>query len=78
MDEVNITCNKNAIPNDPQSAFVTSGVRLGTAAVTSRGMKPEDMDVIAEAISLMLHDRSNKEQAKALVKQLTEKYPLIG
>ena len=46
LDEVNITCNKNAIPNDPQSPFVTSGVRLGTAAVTSRGMKPEDMDKI--------------------------------
>lgn len=78
LDEVNITCNKNAIPNDPQSAFVTSGVRLGTAAVTSRGMKPEDMDVIAEAIALMLKDRSNKEQARALVKGLTEKYPLVG
>ena len=46
LDEVNITCNKNTIPNDPQSPFVTSGVRLGTPAVTSRGMKPEDMDVI--------------------------------
>ena len=77
LDEVNITCNKNAIPNDPQSHFVTSGVRLGTAAVTSRGMKTEDMDVIAEAIALMLKDR-NKEAAKALVKGLTEKYPLIG
>ena len=54
LDAVNITCNKNAIPNDPQSPFVTSGVRLGTPAVTSRGMKPEDMDVIAEAIALML------------------------
>ena len=78
LDEVNITCNKNAIPNDPQSAFVTSGVRLGTAAVTSRGMQPEDMDVIAEAISLMLTNRDNKEQAKALVKSLTDKYPLAG
>ena len=77
LDEVNITCNKNAIPNDPQSHFVTSGVRLGTAAVTSRGMNTEDMDVIAEAIALMLKDR-NKEVAKALVKGLTEKYPLIG
>ena len=54
LDEVNITCNKNAIPNDPQSPFVTSGVRLGTAAVTSRGMKPEDMDKIAEAIAMTL------------------------
>ena len=78
LDEVNITCNKNTIPNDPQSPFVTSGVRLGTPAVTSRGMKPEDMDVIAEAISLMLKSRDNKEQAKALVKSLTDKYPLAG
>lgn len=78
LDEVNITCNKNAIPNDPQSPFVTSGVRLGTAAVSSRGMQPEDMDTIAEAISLMLKSRDNKEQAKALVKTLTDKYPLVG
>lgn len=78
LDEANITCNKNTIPNDPQSPFVTSGVRLGTPAVTSRGMKPEDMDVIAEAISLMLKSRDNREQAKALVKTLTDKYPLVG
>lgn len=78
LDEVNITCNKNTIPNDPQSPFVTSGVRLGTPAVTSRGMQPEDMDTIAEAISLMLKSRDNTEQAKALVKTLTDKYPLVG
>ena len=59
LDEVNITCNKNAIPNDPQSPFVTSGVRLGTAAVTSRGMNEEDMDQIAEAIALMVKDKEN-------------------
>lgn len=77
LDEVNITCNKNTIPNDPQSAFVTSGVRLGTPAVTSRGMNEADMDVIAEAIALMLKDpEKNKEQARALVKGLTDKYPL--
>ena len=76
LDAANITCNKNAIPNDPQSPFVTSGVRLGTAAVTSRGMQPEDMETIAEAISLMLKDTANEAQAKALVKQLTDKYPL--
>lgn len=78
LDAVNITCNKNAIPNDPQSPFVTSGVRLGTPAVTSRGMKPEDMDVIAEAIALMLKSRDHQEEAKALVKGLTDKYPLVG
>ena len=78
LDEVNITCNKNAIPNDPQSPFVTSGVRLGTPAVTSRGMKPEDMDILSEAIAMTLKSRDHQEQAKALVKGLTDKYPLVG
>ena len=76
LDEANITCNKNAIPNDPESPFITSGVRLGTAAVTSRGMDQADMDLIAEAIALMVKDRNNKEKAKAIVKSLTDKYPL--
>lgn len=77
LDEANITCNKNAIPNDPESPFVTSGVRLGTAAVTSRGMKEEDMDQIAEAIFLMIQDgEKNKEAAKEIVKNLTDRYPL--
>jgi len=76
LDEANITCNKNAIPNDPESPFVTSGVRLGTAAVTSRGMNEEDMDLIAQAIALMTESRENKEEALRIVKNLTEKYPL--
>lgn len=76
LDDANITCNKNAIPNDPESPFVTSGVRLGTAAVTSRGMKEEDMEQIAEAIALMIQDKENKEKARAIVKGLTDKYPL--
>ncbi|MDD6293360.1 MAG: serine hydroxymethyltransferase [Lachnospiraceae bacterium] len=77
LDAANITCNKNTIPNDPASPFVTSGIRLGTPAVTSRGMVVEDMDVIAEAISLLVKDvNANKEQAMALVKTLTDKYPL--
>ena len=76
LDEANITCNKNAIPNDPESPFVTSGVRLGTAAVTSRGMKEDDMDEIAEAIALMVKSRENKEKAMEIVKKLTDKYPL--
>ena len=76
LDEANITCNKNTIPNDPQSANVTSGVRLGTAAVTARGMKEEDMDQLAEAIALMVQSADNKERAKAIVDALTEKYPL--
>ena len=78
LDEVNITCNKNAIPNDPQSAFVTSGVRLGTAAVTARGMNVEDMDRIAEAIAITLIHPERKEEARAIVKELTDKYPLEG
>lgn len=78
LDSVNITCNKNTIPNDPQSAFVTSGVRLGTPAVTSRGMNEQDMDVIAEAIAVMLKEgESGSEKARALVKTLTDRYPLI-
>ena len=77
LDAANITCNKNTIPNDPASPFVTSGIRLGTPAVTSRGMVVEDMDVIAEAISLLVKDvDANKEKAMALVKTLTDKYPL--
>lgn len=76
LDEANITCNKNAIPNDPESPFVTSGVRLGTAAVTSRGMKEEDMEQIAEAIAMMIESKENKEKALAIVKELTDKYLL--
>ena len=72
-----ITCNKNTIPNDPKSAFVTSGVRLGTPAVTSRGLKEEDMDQIAEAIAMMIKEgEAAAPKAKAIVKALTEKYPL--
>lgn len=74
LDEAQITCNKNTIPNDPQSPFVTSGVRLGTPAVTSRGMDEAAMGQIAKAISLAL---SNKiEEAKEIVAELCEKYPL--
>ena len=77
LDSVNITCNKNTIPNDPRSAFVTSGVRLGTPAVTTRGMNEEDMDQIAEAIAIMLKNgEESSEQARAIVKSLTDKYPL--
>ena len=78
LDEAHITANKNTIPNDPQSPFVTSGVRLGTPAVTSRGMNEEDMDKIAEAISIVVKGGETKiEEARAIVKELTEKYPLI-
>lgn len=77
LDAANITCNKNTVPNDPTSPNVTSGIRLGTAAITTRGMKAEDMDVIAEAIYLLITDvDKNKGKAMELVKSLTEKYPL--
>lgn len=77
LDDANITANKNTIPNDPQSPFVTSGVRLGTAAVTSRGMNTDDMDKIAEAIAMLIEDHeANTDKAKAIVKELTDKYPL--
>ena len=77
LDDANITANKNTIPNDPQSPFVTSGIRLGTAAVSSRGMNPDDMDQIAEAIAMLIDDHeANTEKAKAIVKDLTDKYPL--
>lgn len=77
LDSVNITANKNTIPNDPQSPFVTSGVRLGTPAVTSRGLNTEDMDKVAEAIAIMIKNgESGAEQAKAIAKELTDKYPL--
>lgn len=78
LDAAHITCNKNTIPNDPQSPFVTSGIRLGTPAVTSRGMKVEDMDKIAEAIALVIKGGEEKvSEARAIVQALTDKYPLI-
>ncbi len=79
LDEVGITANKNTIPNDPQSPFVTSGVRLGTPAVTSRGMKEEDMKEIAALISMVIKDYdANKEEVTKRVNALCEKYPLYA
>ena len=77
LDKAHITCNKNTIPNDPQSPFVTSGIRLGTPAVTSRGMNTRDMDRIAQAIALVV--KGGEEQIPAagrIVRELTDKYPL--
>ena len=75
LDSVHITCNKNTVPNDPKSPFVTSGLRLGTPAVTTRGLKEDDMKVIAKAIRLTLLDQK-LDEAAAMVKELTDKYPL--
>ena len=78
LDAAHITANKNAIPNDPQKPFVTSGIRLGTPAVTSRGMNTKDMDVIAELIASIIKDgESAIDSAKARVLELTSQYPLI-
>ncbi len=77
LDSVHITANKNTVPNDPKSPFVTSGIRLGTPAITTRGAKEEDMIVIADAIKAAVID---KDEAKAmeLVKSITSKYPLYA
>ena len=77
LDEIGITANKNTIPNDPQSPFVTSGVRLGTPAVTTRGFKEEDMREVANIINLVIRDfEGNKDEAKKRVDALCKKYPL--
>ena len=77
LDDCYITVNKNTIPNDPRSPFVTSGVRIGTAAVTTRGLNEEDMDKIAEYITLVLNDYENsKEKVRAGVEEICKKYPL--
>lgn len=78
LDEVNITVNKNAIPNDPESPFVTSGIRIGTPASTSRGFKEEDMKIIAKLIALTLGENfeEKKEEIRAEVRKLTDKHPL--
>ncbi|MGI6257417.1 MAG: serine hydroxymethyltransferase [Anaerovoracaceae bacterium] len=75
--QANITCNKNSIPNDPEKPTVTSGIRIGTPAITSRGMVEEDMEVIAQAMDMVITDvEANREKAKDMVKALTDKYPI--
>ena len=78
LDEIGITANKNTIPNDPQSPFVTSGLRLGTPAATTRGLKEDDFDVVAEIIAASIKEGSAKaDYCRKLVKSLTDKYPLV-
>ena len=78
LDEAHITANKNTIPNEQRSPFVTSGIRLGTPAVTTRGMNTEDMDRIAEAIALVIKEKEEGiEKTRAIVAELTAKYPLV-
>lgn len=76
LDSVNITCNKNAIPNDPASPFVTSGIRLGTAAVTTRGLNTDDMKQVARAIAITIDKKEATEEAKEIVEAITGKYPM--
>lgn len=76
LDEVRITANKNAIPNDPQSPFITSGVRLGTPAVTSRGFDEDDMRVVAECVYNVASDNDTKENILAKVDALCKKHPI--
>ncbi len=78
LDQAHITANKNTIPNDPKSPFVTSGIRLGTPAATSRGLNAEDMDQVAEAIAIVIKEgEAGIDKAQAIIKTLTDKYPLI-
>ena len=77
LDEIGVTCNKNTIPFETTSPFITSGIRLGTPAVTTRGMAEEDMEVIADIIHITLKDfEANKEEAASKVTELLSKYPL--
>ena len=77
LDSAHITANKNTIPNDPQKPFVTSGIRLGTPAATSRGLKEDDFDQVAEAIAMLIKNgESAVDEARAIIKKLTDKYPL--
>lgn len=78
LDEAHITANKNTIPNDPKSPFVTSGIRLGTPAATSRGLNTADMEQVAEAISIVIKEgEAGINRAQAIIKTLTDKYPLV-
>lgn len=78
LDEAHITANKNTVPNETRSPFVTSGIRLGSPAVTTRGMKEDDMDRIAEAIALVIREKEEGiEPARAIIRTLTDTYPLI-
>ena len=79
LDEVRITVNKNTVPNEPRSPFVTSGIRIGTAAVTTRGLGIEEMDKIAELIAMVIEDfEGNKEKVIAEVDAICKKYPLYA
>ncbi|MBQ9029004.1 MAG: serine hydroxymethyltransferase [Lachnospiraceae bacterium] len=78
LDEAHITANKNTIPNEQRSPFVTSGIRLGSPAATTRGLGTEDFDRVAEAISIVIKKQeAGIEEARAIIKTITDKYPLV-
>ena len=76
LGEAHVTCNKNTLPGDPRSPFITSGIRLGTPAVTTRGMNEADMDVIAEIVTMVIKTPDNISKAKEMVAELVKKYPI--
>lgn len=76
LDEIGITTNKNTIPNDPESPFITSGLRIGTPAVTTRGMKEEDMKEIADIMNLAMDESNDRDELRKRVQKLCDKYPL--
>jgi glycine hydroxymethyltransferase len=81
LESINITVNKNGIPFDPEKPTITSGIRIGTPALTSRGFKAEDMQQVAKAIAIAMdnpHDESKLNEARAIVKGLCDKYPLYA
>jgi glycine hydroxymethyltransferase len=81
LDEVGVTVNKNAIPYDPASPFITSGIRIGTAALTTRGMKEADMEIVADIIAMVLNhptDDAVKAKAVKLISELCKKHPLYA
>ena len=79
LDSIAITVNKNMIPNDPQSPFVTSGIRVGTPAITSRGMKEADMEEIGELMAMVLKDyEGNRQEVAKRVRALTDRYPIYA
>lgn len=81
LEKVNITVNKNAIPFDPQKPTITSGVRMGTPALTTRGFKKDDMLEVAQAITIALehpHEEDCLQEARQIVKKLCDKYPLYS
>ena len=78
LDAVGITANKNTIPRDPQSPFVTSGLRLGTPAATTRGLKEADFDRVAEVIATVIHEGDAKaDYCRGIISEITQRYPLV-